>query len=315
MNLIPGQRIGAFILEEVLKRGGMALILRVRSPWNAMYAMKLSLIGHSAEWDEQNRIAIRGEAELLSQLSHQRIVRVIPIPRRGLEKAGYKYYANAYKMEGRPWYFVMEHLCGGNLTEHLKRSGPLTVPEATNIVGNVCLGLHFLHSKGLSHNDVKAENVAFRKPIRLNESFDPVLIDFGTAAGVKRYAEEAGTPYIMAPERIRVARGLVAPETGQHIDAWKAETWAVGVLLYQALSCKVPFPARRMRSLTSQIMNDAPVSLRKYNPQVPPELDTFVIEYCLCKDPAYRPSIVEVLKSLKPYGSGKVAAVSVPSRN
>jgi len=312
INLKQGDSIGPFTYEEELKRGGMACILKVRAPWSVDYAMKLSLVGYSSERDEMNKIAIRGEADLLAQLKHLRIVRVIPIPRNRLHKAGDKYYARAYKMEDEPWYFVMEYLQGGNLSDHLKQVGLLTVAEATNIVGNICLGLYYLHSKGLSHNDLKVENIAFRKPIRRGEPFGPVLIDFGTAAGVKDYSEDAGTPYTMSPERLRVARGLDAPEVSARIDVRKAETWSIGVLLYQALSCKPPFPSRNVRTLTSQILNDTPSTLRKYNQEVPGELDTFIVDYCLCKDPNYRPTIEEVLRYLKPYGSGGVTASTAP---
>ena len=308
MKLNPGDRIGPFVFEEQIRQGGMASVLRVRAPWGARYAMKMSLTGLPDDHDEINKIAIRSEADLLGQLDHLRIVHVIPIPREELEKAGDKYYARAYQLEAQPWYFVMEHLAGGNLADHLKRVGPLMVSEATNIVGNICLGLYYLHARNLSHNDVKSENIAFRKPIRSGEPFDPVLIDFGTAAGVKRQVEEAGTPYSMSPERLRVARGLDAPEMSALVDVRKAETWSVGVLLYQSLSCKPPFSGRNLRTLTSQILNDKPASLRSFNPQVPGELDKFIVDYCLSKKPRYRPTIEEILRFLRPYGSG-VSAV------
>ncbi|MFC1878593.1 serine/threonine protein kinase [Chloroflexota bacterium] len=307
MNLNQGDKIGTFIYEGQIKHGGMAIAWAENTKEQQLRAMKMSLTGFSDDRDEQNKIAIRGEADLLSQLNHLRIIRVNTIPRDELQKAGDKYYARAYQLDNEPWYFVMEYLAGANLAEHLKRVGPLTVSEATNIVGNICLGLYYLHSRNLSHNDVKSENVVFRQPIRVGEAIDPVLIDFGTAAGVKRRFEDAGTPYTMSPERLRVAHGLDAPEKSVLVDVRKAETWSVGVLLYQALSCKTPFAARNMRTLTSQVLNDVPATLRKYNPEIPGELNTFIVDYCLSKTPRYRPTIEEVLRFLRPYGSGVTA--------
>ncbi|MEW5872366.1 MAG: serine/threonine-protein kinase [Chloroflexota bacterium] len=312
MEFMQGQNIGSYIIEDEIKRGGMAWILKVLSLQNEPYAMKLSLVGLSNEQNEHNRNAIRGEADLLSRLNHQRVVRVVPIPRDKNDfRSGNRYYASIYRMEGQPWYFIMEYLEGDNLNDHIKKYGPLTVAEASNIIGNVCLGLNYLYSRNLTHNDLKAENVVFRKPIRKGELFDPVLIDFGTAAGVKSYREEAGTFYTMPPERIRVARGLDSPEF--YIDPVSAEIWSIGVLLYQSLTGKVPFPSNNPRRLTSQILDVKATSIRNFNSEVDPGFDRFVVDGCLSKTPNSRPSIQEVLTFLSPYGSGPVVASKAKS--
>jgi len=307
-DLKKGQRIGNFTFDSDLNRGGMAWVLRVSGSSGHVYALKMSQVGISGERDEYNKVAIRNEAEFLSTLHHQRIVRVYPISREYRGKRINEYYAKAHEIPGEPWYFVMEHLSGGTMTAHVKKYGPLTVPEATNIVGNVCLGLYHLYNiKRIAHNDLKPENVLFRSPVRKGKPFDPVLIDFGTAAGTKNYREEAGTLYVMSPERIRVARGLNAPETASTIDPTKAEVWAIGILLYFAMTKQPPFNSHNSRTLTSQILNDHPELIRKKSPKIPEDLEGFILNGCLAKNPADRPDILEILNYLKPYGSGEVA--------
>lgn len=304
-----GEKIGPFIIDDEIKSGGMASVYKVSSMHNEIYAMKMSRIDRTADRNEYNRQAIRGEAELLSNLDHPRIVKVFSIPADDARHKNIKrYYANAFRIDGRPWYFVMEYLRGDTLHMHIKRNGPLMVSEAANIIGNIGLGLNYLYSRNFSHNDLKAENIVFRSVIEKGKVFDPVLIDFGTAAGAVKIKDEAGTYYVMPPERISIASGIQPPET--LIDPLPAEVWSLGVLLYQCLTCKVPFSSNNLRTLSSQVLKDKPLSMRKYNDSIPVEFDEFVIENCLCKEPKYRPTIKEVLHFLSDYGRGAVVAVS-----
>lgn len=298
-------KIGRYIVDESINKGGMAWVVKVHIRVGRYYALKVSRLGISKEQDEFNRTAIRDEAKLLSELDHSRIIKIFPIRRKDEDKVREDVY---YARIGDLWYFCMEHLAGESLSRYLRNCGPLSVEEAANIVGNIVLGLYYLHSKNIVHLDVKAENVVFRTPVKKGEVFDPVLIDFGTAAGISKFSDEAGSPYVMSPERLRAARGMAAPETNRLIDPQKTEVWSIGVLLYQALTSQYPFPANNMRRLTSQIINDQPDPIIKRNPAVPVELEKFVIEGCLNKNPDLRPAVKEIFHFLKPYGSGPVLA-------
>lgn len=312
-----GQKIGDFTFDSDLNHGGMAWVLKVRGSNNGhFYALKMSQVGFSADRDEFNEVSVRNEADFLSTLKHPRIVRVYPISHEVRGKIMRTYYAKAYEVKGEPWYFVMEYLEGGTFNEYIKKCGPLTVPEATNIVGNVCLGLYYLKDqKQTAHNDLKPDNILFRTKIKKGQPFDPVLIDLSTAAGIdhfRRSGDEAGTLYVMSPERIRNASNLVAPELVANIDPFKAEVWAIGILLYNALTQRPPFTSQNSRTLTSQILNDKPESINKRSTPIPNELDDFILNGCLAKNPMDRPDIMEILKFLKPYGS-KVLAVNAYS--
>ena len=300
-----GDQIGCYTVDKCINKGGMAWVLKVHIRVGKYYALKVSRCGVGKDQDDFNRIAIRDEAKLLSELSHKRIVRVYPVQRQETDKVREAVY---YARLGDYWYFIMEHLSGDNLAHYIKTCGPLSVEEATNIAGNVALGLFHLHSKNLVHMDVKAENVVFRSPVIKGEVFDPVLIDFGTAAGVIQFSDEAGSPYVMSPERLMAARGVAAPETNQFMNPQKTEVWSIGVLLYQALTNHYPFPANDMRRLTSQIINDRPEPISKSNAEVPAALEQFILEGCLNKNPDHRPTMHEILIFLKPYGSGSVVA-------
>lgn len=309
-DLKKGQKIGNFIFDSELNRGGMAWVLKVRGTNGHVYCLKMSQTGLSKERDDFNKFALLSEAEFLSTFDHQRIIRVYPIPREFRGRTTNEYYAKAVGMKDEPWYYVMEYLDGGTFAEHIKRFGPLTVAESANIVGNVCLGLYHLYeNKHVAHNDLKPENILFRSKIKKGKLFDPVLVDFGTAAGVKNYRQDSGTLCVMSPERVRDVKGSTAPELASQIDPIKAEIWAVGVLLYSAMTQKLPFDSNNARTLTSQILNDIPDPIHKRCPEIPETLENFIINDCLAKNPNDRPNIIEVMKFLRPFGSGPIRAV------
>lgn len=308
-----GDLIGSYQVKGSLNRGGMAYVVLAHSR-GLEYALKITRVGGNAEQDQQNNIATRKEAHLLSSLSHDRIVKVFPLDQAShfmRPKKNKVFYAKAIELSNSPWYFAMEYLAGDTLDNYVKRCGPLTVPEATNIVGNIGLGLGHLHEKNIAHNDVKPENIVFRKRIIKGEPYDPVLIDFGTAAGVKKFVDEAGSWYVMSPERVRVATGREAPELASQINPVKADMWSLGILIYQSLTNSLPFPSSNQRKLTSQILNDVPESIKKKNNAVPKDLDDFIVGSCLSKRPEERPTIREFLEFIYQYSGRGVPAESI----
>lgn len=308
-----GDVIGAYYIRKSLSNGGMAYVV-LASSGEKEYALKITKVDGNKEKNEQNAYATRKEVDFLRKLSHERLVKVfqLKIDKENTRMNGKKvFYAKAQNIAGSPWYFAMEYLAGGTLERYVRECGPLTVPEATNITGNIGLALGYLHGQGIVHNDIKPENVMFRKKIQKNESYDPVLIDFGTAAGIKNFKDEAGTWYIMAPERIRGAKGMVPPEQASLLDPVKADVWSLGILLYQALTKSLPFPSSNERRLTSQILNDIPEKISQQNQQVPAKLDNFIIDECLAKRPEERPTVREFLSFIYEYSGRGVLATSI----
>lgn len=311
-----GDIVGAYYVKKHLSGGGMAYVVLASSE-KRDYALKITRVGRSLEQNMQNTNLTKKEVDFLRKLSHERIVKVFPlkINTQNLKMRGKTvFYASALDIPGSPWYFAMEYLAGGTLDQYVRECGPLTVSEATNITGNIGLALAYLHDKGIVHNDVKPENVMFRKAIQKNQPYDPVLIDFGTAAGVTNFTDEAGTWFVMAPERIRGAKGIDPPEIASLIDPIKADVWSLGILLYQALTNSFPFPSSNQRRLTSQILNNTPKAISQQNRQVPVELSEFVIDECLAKKPEDRPTVREFLAFIYKYSGRGVLATSIKEK-
>jgi len=301
------ERIGPFRVLSLLNRGGMAEIYKVVDDRENLYALKMSRVTRDPERSRYFNEAIKKEAAHLARLNHPRIVRVFPIPARGRHTTRRTYSARCVSCPGQPWYMILEYLDGGTLEKFVKQNGPLTVFEATNILGNIALGVNYLHAHNIVHKDLSMRNILFRTPPPRGGPFDPVIIDLGTIEGMlKRERHEAGTLQFMAPEQLRGLEAHRAPETRNH-DLSKVDIWALGVLLYFLLTSRLPFDAPRRRSLTSRILYEEPEPIRALNNEVDEALEHFVLYRMLAKDPKMRPTVRDVLCFLKPYGSRRWA--------
>jgi serine/threonine protein kinase len=151
----------------------------------------------------------------------------------------------------------------------------------------------------MAHLDVKPDNILFRYPVGTGDSalrnLQPVLIDFGIAAKMRKAGPQAGSIPFMAPERIRMMRGEIAPELFG--DQSKVDVYGIGVLLYRMLTGHLPYEGLPRDQLTSAILDTQPKSLRELNPSVPSKIDEIVMS-TLEKDPTQRPRIDEVITRL-----------------
>lgn len=240
--------------------------------------------------------ALNNEVEILKRMRHPNIVRLFPIPR-GLPRNPYA--ARAPELDGAPWFCAMEFLGGGSLEARLKALSVLPMDEAMEVAYQISLALDHIHVKGMAHLDVKPDNILFRYPVGAGGSnlrnLQPVVIDFGIAAKMRKAGPQAGSIPFMAPERIRMMRGEVAPELFG--DQSKVDVYGIGVLLYRMLTGHLPYEGLPRDELTSAILDTQPKSPRELNSAISVKIDEIVMA-TLEKDPNQRPRIDEVVTRL-----------------
>jgi serine/threonine-protein kinase len=207
-------------------------------------------------------------------------------------------------------YLVLERIGGQSLRQRLDEVQPqppqLPLEEAVAIVGAIAAALTVVHAAGLSHRDIKPDNVMLAPGDRI------VLMDFGlTRPEFDRPGGEgiSGSPDYMAPEAIL---GTVRRGEGHLVDLY-----ALGIVIYELLAGYPPFSRTHWsKTLLAQLEEPAP-DLRATRSDVPEALAELVA--CLLeKDPELRPDSAEAvestLRALAGATPGSRDATTLPSR-
>lgn len=230
--------------------------------------------------DTNVQFSIRQEAQALAAVRHPGVVAV-----------------HALGTHGDVDYMVMEHVNGVTLAHHLRRLEEKGLPlaERLDILVAIADGLAAIHRAGLSHGDVKPDNILLAPSGRV------VLTDLGLvrAAYDREEGVIAGTPEYMAPE-IFAPR---VPPTSRHL----VDAYAFGVLAFRVISGRHPFEAEGPIELLMMHAN-APV------PKLPGQKRlSELVESLLAKDPLDRPptmdQVVWQLRAAK--NAGTTAPLSV----
>ncbi|HST68723.1 MAG TPA: PASTA domain-containing protein [Solirubrobacterales bacterium] len=169
-------------------------------------------------------------------------------------------------------YIAMQYVQGPTLKELIDRG--LTPDQAVALVRQVLEGARFAHRNGIVHRDLKPQNVI------VDEEGKAIVTDFGIArAGVSEITQTGsvmGTPHYLSPEQ---AQGFeVTPVS---------DLYSIGVILYEALTRRVPFEADSAVAIAMKQVSEVPQRPSSINPQVSPALDAVVMR-ALEKEPGQR---------------------------
>jgi serine/threonine-protein kinase len=179
-------------------------------------------------------------------------------------------------------YVVMERLIGRSLADKLAREGLITPGFAIPVFIGVCRALGAAHKKGVVHRDLKPGNVF------LCEDGNSKVLDFGmskltSAESLTQTGYTLGTPEYMAPEQC----------IGATVEA-RTDIYALGVLMYEALTGELPIVAQNRRDLLDLHQRQIPQTMRARRPDlnIPEALDAVVMK-CLKKKANDRPKDAE----------------------
>jgi serine/threonine-protein kinase len=192
-------------------------------------------------------------------------------------------------------YIVMELMEGQDLSALLLRRGALPVEEAVDFVLQALEGLADAHGNGIIHRDLKPGNLFLTQT---NDGAPLVkVLDFGISkstigGAATRTGDIMGSPAYMAPEQMMSAK---------NVDA-RADIWAIGVILYQVLTGKMPWESESLPALCMMVMNEAAPSPADVRAGLPPALAAVVLR-CLEKTREARfGSVAELAAALVPFG-------------
>jgi urea transport system substrate-binding protein len=190
-------------------------------------------------------------------------------------------------------YLAMQYLHGESLQQRLQRAGRLPAAELARHGREIALGLAAAHDKGLIHRDIKPANI-WLETMPGSPTPRVKLLDFGLArpaGGVSNLTASGaivGTPHYLSPEQ---ARGLALDH--------RSDLFALGCVLYRALTGVRPFDGPDLFSLLSSLAIDEPRPIHDFAPETPAEM-VELIGQLLSKSPHQRPAAArEVAERLR----------------
>ncbi len=217
-NAVPlarDQIIAGFRIERLVGRGGMGVVYEATQLMLGR-RVALKLIRPVVARDPSVRERFKRESRLAAAVEHPN---VIPLYETG--------------EDGDILYIAMRFIPGADLAALIAQEGRLGPRRASQIVRQVAAALDAAHAAGLVHRDVKPSNVLVAEEGPYEHAY---LTDFGVTKAVDGRAD------LTSPGRLVGTLGYMAPEQirGRRVDA-AADVYALGCLLYQALTGRVPF--------------------------------------------------------------------------
>jgi eukaryotic-like serine/threonine-protein kinase len=169
------------------------------------------------------------------------------------------------QIEGGARFLVMELLEGVTLAQRIRDAGRLPPEEAAGLVMQLLAGLGAAHAADIVHRDLKPANVFL---VGRGGGDYVKILDFGVSKfavagddmGMTGAGSVLGTPLYMSPEQAKGAR---------HVDH-RSDLYAVGVLLYECVTGKVPFEAETFNELIFRIVLEAPPPIESVVPDLDP---------------------------------------------
>ncbi len=255
---------GRYRLTRLIAAGGMGAVFEAEDE-EAGRQVALKLLHPELTSERDVRRRFRRESSVLLALDHPSIVRLLDVG----------------ASDDELLFSVMELLDGETLYERLEASGAMSARALLPIVDGMAEGLAAAHEHGVIHGDLKPANVFLLRDAA--EAASPVkLLDFGLSKvlGLERLTrtgELIGTPAYMAPELL----------TGKGEPDARIDTYALGVILYQCLSGRVPFEGKVPGKLMMDIvMGDHP-PLAELAPELPPDVP-LVVSQAMSRQPTRR---------------------------
>jgi serine/threonine protein kinase/Tfp pilus assembly protein PilF len=247
-----GKTISHYKITEELGRGGMGIVYKAEDT-KLKRTVALKFLPPELTRDPEAKTRFIHEAQAASALQHNNICTIHDID----------------ETEDGRLFIVMDCYEGEPLKEKIAR-GPMKLEEAVDIAVQVAGGLAKAHEKGIVHRDIKPANIFITTDGMVK------ILDFGLAklAGQTKLTKTGstmGTIAYMSPEQAR----------GEEIDQ-RTDIWSLGVVMYETLTGKLPFPGDYEQAIVYSILNKEPDPITNVQAEIPVELER-ILEKALVK--------------------------------
>ena len=280
---------GKYRIERLLGEGGMGVVLAATNE-ALRQRVAIKLLRSSALANSKALRRFEREAHAAASLRSEHVARVLDV---------------GELTDGRP-FMVMEYLEGRDLGDVIDEGPYLPVGELVDYVLQACEAIAEAHAAGIIHRDLKPRNLFLTTTVDGRPLIK--VLDFGISKiqdaaedmSLTRTTEIIGSPSYMSPEQLRASK---------EVDV-RTDIWALGVILYELLSKKVPFQAVTVTELVAVVLMEPTPDIRRERSDVPEGL-AYAINRCLAKRREDRfSSVSELVGAIAPFGSGANATMA-----
>lgn len=263
-----GTSVAGLVIERIVAEGGIGVVYAARAfGGEGSFAIKVL----QERYADDAGIVSRFEREITfaCRMDHPNVTSVL---------------AYGYLPDGRP-YFVMDLLEGCTLGALIRREGPLPVARALRFADQILAGLAAMHGARIVHRDLQPDNVFITRDASSVERVKLLDLGFAQEPGVDTGdgvspdspGSLVGTLTFMSPEQATRARAITE----------QSDLFTTALLLYYALSGKLPFRGKDELQVLVSIVRAAPIPLRKERRDIPAQLDE-ILARSLAKHPDAR---------------------------
>jgi hypothetical protein len=278
--LAPGTHFGTYVIDREVGRGGMGRVYAATDT-RLLRRVCLKIVRPELVQSPAAQERLRREARVAASIEHPAICAV-----------------HALEEIDGAFAIVTEYVDGSTLRSEIERRR-LSAAAVSATFAELASALAFVHTRGITHSDLKPENIMRTRDGRLK------IVDFGVArveqesAGERLYEAFAGTLTYMAPEQIN----------GAPADA-RSDVFALGIVAYECAAGVHPFAAATSLATTGRILEGEPPPIETIRPDLP-QVVSEAIGRCLQKAPASRFASAAALADFLASGSAGV----VPRRS
>ena len=267
-----GETIGNFRIVSRLGRGGMGEVyLAEQTSIGTRVAVKL--LHAQVSEDKEHVTRFFNEARAVQRIQHAGIVKIFDV---GFHASGHAY-------------LVMEYLEGESLTQRIRRMGRLHPAEIADLGRQIASVLDATHGAGITHRDLKPDNIYIVTDRELASRQRAKILDFGIAklsgtlaAASPQTIGTMGTPAYMAPEQWGDA---------SKVDL-RADIYSLGCVAFEMATGRPPFVVTTIAEACGKHLAEIPVRASTLAPELPAELDELIAQM-LEKKPEARPATME----------------------
>ena len=255
---LVGQSLDRYKITKLLGEGGMGAVYKAFDlTLQREVAIKIMHAQFARQPDFQERFL--QEARTEARLDHPGIVKVFD-------------FGQARDM----LYIVMDLIPGDNLRkmlQDLRSTGKwIVLPEAVQLVRQVCLALDYVHKQGIFHRDIKPDNIMLKGETSEGLPYRPILTDLGLAKLVvggmmTQEGTSMGTPAYMSPEQAM----------GEKTDA-RSDVYSLGILLFELAVGQLPFPAKTLSEAIHYHLQQTPPDPRQMRPDLPEAVSRVILK-------------------------------------